>query len=129
MTTYHYKSVLTTLLAVLAFMISTTMKAQHMQATLSHYTVDNGLPSNAISNIVNDDYGYVWIATWNGISRFDGFNFYNYKTGRSSGVRGLHNRVEQLVIDQAQNVWMKMEILTVNVIFFCKMTWNLGTSN
>ncbi len=108
MTTYHYKSVLTTLIAVLALMVSTTMKAQHMQATLSHYTVDNGLCSNAISSIHNDDYGYVWIATWNGISRFDGFNFYNYKTGRSSGVKGLHNRVETLVIDQAQNVWMKM---------------------
>jgi hypothetical protein len=46
MTTYHYKSVLTTLLVVLALMVSTTMKAQHMQATLSHYTVDNGSKSN-----------------------------------------------------------------------------------
>ena len=41
----------------------------------------------------------------------------------------LFNFTAEGLVNMAQNVWMKMEILTVNVIFFCKMTWNLGTSN
>ena len=82
--------------------------AQHLQASLSHYSIDNGLCSDAIAHITHDDYGYVWLATWNGVSRFDGFNFYNYKTGNLSGVKGLHNRVDRIIIDQAQNVWLKM---------------------
>ena len=81
---------------------------QHLQASLSHYSIDNGLCSDAIAHITHDDYGYVWIATWNGVARFDGFNFYNYKTGNLSGVPGLHNRVDRITIDQAQNVWLKM---------------------
>lgn len=96
------------LLAVLAWKAPTALHAQRLQATLSHYSIDNGLCSDAISNITHDDYGYVWLATWNGVSRFDGFNFFNYKTGNLSGVKGLHNRVDLLVVDQAQNVWMKM---------------------
>ena len=84
------------------------MRAQHLQATLSHYSTADGLPSNAISYLTSDDYGYVWIATWNGVSRFDGFNFYNYKTGIHSGIPGLHNRLDCIIVDQAQNVWMKM---------------------
>lgn len=108
MTTTKIKITLHTLLLVLALMESTAMSAQRLQATLSHYSVDNGLASNAISSITHDDYGYVWLATWNGISRFDGFNFYNYKTGHASGVKGLHNRVNNLTVDQSQNVWMKM---------------------
>ena len=83
-------------------------KAQQLQASLSHYTTDNGLPSNAIAALNNDDYGYVWIVTWNGVSRFDGYHFYNYQTGITSGIRGLHNRVDNLVIDLSQNVWLKM---------------------
>lgn len=79
-----------------------------MQASLSHYSTDNGLPSNAISSIISDDYGYVWIATWNGVSRFDGYNFYNYRTGIMSGVKGLHNRIDRMTIDQSQNIWLKM---------------------
>ena len=84
------------------------MRAQHLQASLSHYSTENGLPSNAISNITCDDYGYVWISTWNGMVRFDGYDFYTYKTGIASGIKGMHNRIAQAIIDQRQNVWMKM---------------------
>ena len=41
----------------------------------------------------------------------------------------MFNLTAEVLVNMAQNVWMKVEILTVNVIFFCKMTWNLGTSN
>ena len=99
---------LTTLLAVLTLSVPTDLRAQHLQASLSHYSTDDGLASNAIAYMTHDDYGYLWLATWNGISRFDGFNFYNYKTGNASGIKGLHNRVDGLYVDQAQNIWMKM---------------------
>ena len=84
------------------------VRAQHMQASLAHYSTENGLPSNAISAITSDDYGYVWISTWNGMVRFDGYNFYTYKTGIASGIKGMHNRIIRATIDQRQNVWMKM---------------------
>lgn len=82
--------------------------AQKFQATLSHYSTDNGLASNAIPYIVQDDYGYIWIATWNGLSRFDGYHFYNYQTGATSHIPHLHNRIMDLAIDNQQNVWMRM---------------------
>lgn len=83
-------------------------QAQKLQATLSHYTSDDGLCSNAISKLVQDDYGYIWIATWNGMARFDGYNFYNYRTGNGSLIPNLHNRIHDMVIDLWQNVWMRM---------------------
>ena len=66
------------------------------------------MPSNTVAALRTDDYGFLWLATWNGISRFDGYHFYNYKTGVASGVRGLHNRVDNMVIDLSQNIWLKM---------------------
>ena len=81
---------------------------QQLQAALSHYSTDDGLCSNAVSDIKQDGYGYIWIATWNGLSRFDGFNFYNYKTGGQSRVPLLHNRISDIEIDRMQNVWMRM---------------------
>lgn len=109
MTTTNLKTkLLTTLLAVLVLSLPANVRAQHLQASLSHYSTDDGLASNAIAYITHDDYGYVWMATWNGVSRFDGYNFYNYKTGATSGIRGLHNRVDEMAVDQTQNVWLKM---------------------
>lgn len=98
------------LLSTIAFfLLSTTIgSAQQLQAVLSHYSTADGLCSNAISDIKQDDYGYIWIATWNGLSRFDGYNFYNYQTGPSSNIPLLHNRVQQLSVDLGQNIWMRM---------------------
>ena len=66
------------LLAALVLSLPQGARAQHLQASLSHYSTDEGLPSNAIAAMHNDDYGLLWLATWNGISRFVGYNFYNY---------------------------------------------------
>ncbi len=107
MTISCYTRQLIALLAVL-WLLPSKVGAQHLQASLSHYTTDDGLPSNAIANIISDDHGYVWISTWNGISRFDGYQFYNYKTGITSGIRGLHNRIDAMTVDQSQNLWLKM---------------------
>ena len=84
------------------------LNAQKLQAALSHYSVDDGLTSNTIAHIIRDDYGYLWIGTWNGLSRFDGFNFFNYETGNASGIPLLHNRIMDMVADGSQNIWMRM---------------------
>lgn len=98
------------LLYIIALLLLSTTKAnaQQLQAVMSHYSTSDGLCSNAISDIKQDDYGYIWIATWNGLSRFDGYSFYNYATGPSSNIPLLHNRILQLVVDLGQNVWMRM---------------------
>ena len=49
-----------------------TVDAQQIQATRSHLSAEDGLVSNAVSGIFQDDLGYLWIATWNGLSRYDG---------------------------------------------------------
>ena len=98
-----------TLIAIIvSLLLCQNIKAQELQATLSHYSTDNGLVSNAISYMAQDDYGYVWLATWNGLSRFDGYNFFNYTTGPLSGIPRMHNRVIDIVIDTQQNVWLRM---------------------
>lgn len=104
-----YKSLIKELLLVVVLIgMCASAKAQQLQASGQHFSTEDGLSSNAVSNIYQDDYGYIWVATWNGLSRFDGFNFYNYKTGNASRIKNLHNRIKDMVIDQSQNVWMRM---------------------
>ena len=83
-------------------------QAQILQASRSHFSTEDGLCSNAVSRLYQDDLGFIWVATWNGLSRFDGYNFYNYRTGNGSLIKNLHNRILDLAIDQSQNVWMHM---------------------
>ena len=45
---------------------------------LRQYTIADGLPSNYIYDLVEDNNGFLWIATDNGVSRFDGKYFKNF---------------------------------------------------
>jgi ligand-binding sensor domain-containing protein/two-component sensor histidine kinase len=42
------------------------------------FTPKDGLPSPQVWNTYRDSFGYRWIATNEGIARFDGYHFYNY---------------------------------------------------
>ncbi len=42
---------------------------------VERYDIYNGLSSNNISEVVQDDFGYLWLATHNGLNRFDGESF------------------------------------------------------
>lgn len=95
-------------MAVLISLGTLPMKAQKLQAIRYHYSTDDGLSSNVIAEMAQDDYGYLWFATGNGLTRYDGYTFYNYQTGAGSKIPNLHNRVIHMAIDNQQNVWLRM---------------------
>lgn len=45
-----------------------------------HYTAADGLASSTVYQIVQDRQGFIWFATLNGMSRFDGKRFTTYRT-------------------------------------------------
>lgn len=54
------------------------LQAQELKFT--HYSVDNGLPSSQVHDIIQDKRGYLWFTTDGGLSRYDGYSFKNYTT-------------------------------------------------
>jgi ligand-binding sensor domain-containing protein len=47
------------------------------------YTTADGLAHNSVHRIVRDSRGFLWFTTAEGLSRFDGYSFNNYGTGRT----------------------------------------------
>jgi len=70
------------------------------------FTREDGLPYNHVMKIVQDQSGFLWIATWDGLSRYDGYEFKNYfpKPGDSTSVPSfiIHN----VLVDHKNNVWV-----------------------
>jgi ligand-binding sensor domain-containing protein/two-component sensor histidine kinase len=48
------------------------------------YTTADGLWSSAINYLVRDSHGFIWFCTRDGLSRFDGYRFVNYRVGNSA---------------------------------------------
>ncbi|MBM3237919.1 response regulator [Candidatus Poribacteria bacterium] len=64
-------------------------KAKHA-SPLRTYTTTDGLPSNSVRSISEDDAGNLWIGTLQGLSHFDGKRFVTY--GREQGLLCLCHR-------------------------------------
>lgn len=45
-----------------------------------HYTIENGLPSNTIYNVIQDSKGYIWLCTDKGVVRYNGITFETFTT-------------------------------------------------
>lgn len=48
--------------------------------TVEHFTDENGLPQNSVKSIAPDNAGFLWLATENGLVRFDGQKFRNFNS-------------------------------------------------
>ncbi|MEO6882668.1 MAG: two-component regulator propeller domain-containing protein [Bacteroidia bacterium] len=51
------------------------------------WNTENGLPQNSINDITQTDNGYLWIATFDGIARFDGITFTYYNTANNPAFK------------------------------------------
>ena len=64
--------------------------------------VENGLIQSQAQCMVQDKYGYLWIGTLGGLSRYDGKNFTSYTVRDNMS----NNIVNALDIDAAGNIWI-----------------------
>lgn len=48
------------------------------QYNIHHFTDENGLPQNSVKSIAADADGFIWLATENGLVRFDGHRFLSF---------------------------------------------------
>ncbi len=55
-----------------------------------HYSINKakGLPSDEVFDIFQDKTGFVWIATNEGLHRYDGYSFTSFKSGKQTSVSG-----------------------------------------
>jgi signal transduction histidine kinase/ligand-binding sensor domain-containing protein len=85
-------------------LITTTARAQYR---FDHWTADNGLPQNSVRDIVQTRDGYLWLATLDGLVRFDGVRFTVFNKSNSPGI--ISNRFLQLYEDGQGDLWAHTE--------------------
>ena len=50
------------------------------QSALRMQNYSHELSEHMVTDIRQDERGFLWFSTWNGLHRFDGYTFKNYKT-------------------------------------------------
>ena len=67
------------------------------------WNIESGLPQNSVNVIVQDRQGYLWLATQEGMARFDGagFSVYDKRTTRALTT----NNIRALLVDRSGTLW------------------------
>jgi len=68
------------------------------------WTTEEGLPQNSVNAIVRTRDGYLWLATFGGLVRFDGLRFTIFNTSNTPGLKS--DRLATLCEGQAGNLWI-----------------------
>ncbi len=63
------------------------------ELAFDHLTVENGLPTNTIYDITQDTLGFIWLATRNDLTKYDGFEFTIYKSNENDSMRIIDNNI------------------------------------
>ncbi|MBN2172590.1 MAG: histidine kinase [Bacteroidales bacterium] len=68
-------------------------------------TNKNGLSDNYVLDVMQDGVGYIWIATKNGLNRYNGFEFEVFSHDPADSLSLSDNLVTCLACDQEGNIW------------------------
>lgn len=98
----NYRSIiLSALLCMWCNFVSSQPKS-HIQ----HYGLSDGLPQRSIMDILQDKKGFMWFATWDGLCKYDGYNFTNYKSSQKDTIFMRSNRIDHIVEDLSGYIWV-----------------------
>lgn len=72
--------------------------------TVRHYNTESGLPQNSVLSAVADRYGFLWLATENGLVRFDGQNFRVFNLANTPAIK-YSDRIRYMAQDDKGRVY------------------------
>ena len=92
---------------ILLYMVGIKVCLAQPPHTFTYYTSENGLSQKTVQSILQDHKGLMWFATWDGLYKFDGYTFKNYKAYPGDNTALSNNRFDSLKEDCYGYLWMQ----------------------
>lgn len=93
------------LLLVLSLFFQQSALPTGQEYIVQNYTIEDGLPVNSVNRMVQDNNGYLYFATTDGLAQFDGYEFVVYNSGNTPGL--FSNRISDLTyIPEFDELWL-----------------------
>ena len=75
---FHIKKKTNQLVIFLVFFCS-ILAGQELRFKIEQITPKQGLSQSTVTSILQDKYGFMWFGTWNGLNKYNGYDFTVYK--------------------------------------------------
>ncbi len=78
--------------------------AENWNYSIQTWQTAEGLPQDSVNSIIQTPDGYLWLATFNGLARFDGARFTVFDEGNTPALQ--NSRLVRLDLDQDGRLWI-----------------------
>jgi ligand-binding sensor domain-containing protein/serine phosphatase RsbU (regulator of sigma subunit) len=93
------------ILVIIGSILTGTLSAQE-DVFFDRLDVPQGLSSSNVRSICQDQYGFLWIGTDDGLNRYDGYKFDVFKNDPSDSNSLADSRVERVFLDSKGDLWV-----------------------
>lgn len=75
---------------------------------VTHFGMEDGLPQSSVNDIIQTKDGYIWLATFGGLVRFDGNSFTTFNRANTPGM--ISDRLLSIFAASDGSIWMNPEL-------------------
>ncbi|MGK9367940.1 two-component regulator propeller domain-containing protein [Melioribacter sp. Ez-97] len=91
---------------IILLVINITANAQYRSLRFEHFTPNEGLSRASVTCIIQDNKGFIWAGTFNGLNRFDGYDFHVYHYAQNDSSSLSHNYISSVIQDYRGDLWV-----------------------
>ncbi len=81
-------------------------QAQSQEYTIERIGIEHGLSQSVVKVIFQDNRGFIWTGTQDGLNRFDGYQFTAYKYDANDTSSLSHNTITAIIEDRKGRLWI-----------------------
>jgi ligand-binding sensor domain-containing protein len=82
---------------------------------IKSFSTSDGLAHDRIRAITQDHCGFIWLGTWDGLSRFDGYEFRNYRHRPGDDSTIPYFALRKVLVDGGNRVWVYSDLYMLAV--------------
>ncbi|WP_299552455.1 two-component regulator propeller domain-containing protein [Seonamhaeicola sp.] len=86
--------------------VGNVLFCQTPELKFEHFIDDKGLTQNTIMDVVQDQDGFLWIGTANGLYKYDGQRFTIYRNDANQPNSIINNVINKLEVDENNVLWI-----------------------
>ena len=94
---------------LLLLLLVSGLNVQAADYRFRHLTSQDGLPHQQVETMAQDQKGYIWIGTRNGLARYDGYDMKCYYHEEDNPHSLSDNFVKRVFVDSRQRLWVSTE--------------------